>query len=134
MMPVQRLYYDYVDKQVVPYWYVLTFKPCDINWDKPVYVFDAIMPFEFIERDEFDETLISMSIYFSDFIFNKANPGKVGLNLKSIKKRLDKYGVDPYVVRQLIVSLPDIYEVLEYLPKNRKMSFCFNFNSTIRRD
>ncbi|MBM7585795.1 hypothetical protein JOC86_002337 [Bacillus pakistanensis] len=119
-MPQQRLYYEDVDGKVIPYWYVLTFRPGEIDWDKDFYFYTPIAPFEFFERDEFDDEVVSASIYAADFI-RKGH--QLGINLKLVKKRIDQYGVDPYVVRQLIVQIPDIEEVLSYLPNKRTKSF-----------
>jgi hypothetical protein len=120
-MPQQRLYFEYVDNELIPYWYVLTFQTSEINWDKPVFYFEAIKPFEYVERDEFDESKISMSIYLTDLILNDQSPKKMGINLNTIKSRLIRYKVDPGIVRQFIISAPEVYDLLELLPKHRKM-------------
>lgn len=122
-MPQQRVYYEYVNAKLIPYWYVLTFKPCEIKWDKPVLYFDVIPPFEFIERDEFDESINSVSIFLSDLIINDSYPNKLGIYLKRLKERIKQYGVDPYVVQQFIMQVPDVDEVLNLMPNKRKMSF-----------
>jgi hypothetical protein len=121
-MPQQRLYYEFMDSQLVPYWYVLTFQPCEINWDKPIFHFIPIAPFEYVERHEFDESLINVSIQLSDFILNPDKPERIGINLNNVKKRIEKYGVDPYVVRQFIISPPDISELLSFLPSKRRLN------------
>ncbi|MDF2534381.1 MAG: hypothetical protein K0R18_538 [Bacillales bacterium] len=121
-MPQQRLYYEYMDTQLVPYWYVLTFQPCEIIWDKPVFHFTPIPPFEYVERHEFDESLISVTIQLTDFILNPDIPGRIGINLNNVKLRIERHGVDPYVVRQFIMAPPDINEMLTLLPNQRKMS------------
>lgn len=121
-MPQQRVYHEYVNEKLVPYWYVLTFKPFEINWDKQVHYFDVIKPFEHIERDDFDESIISFSINKSDFLINKNYPGKLGVNLNSIKRRIIQECIDPYVVNQFIVPIPDIDEILNLIPNERKMS------------
>jgi hypothetical protein len=120
-MPQQRLYYEYVDEKLIPYWYVLTFRPCELNWDNPIFHFDVIKPFEYVERDEFDESKISMSIYLTDLILNDKSPERMGVNLNTIKSRLIRYKVDPGIVRQFIISAPEVYDLLELLPKHRKM-------------
>ncbi|MEK3890205.1 hypothetical protein [Bacillus sp. FSL K6-3431] len=122
-MPQQRLYYDYVDDQLIPYWYVLTFRYNQLDWDQTVYYFDAIKPFEFVERDEFDDSFINMSFNLSDLVFNKCYPHKIGINLKCVRKRIELHGVDPCVVRQFILQAPEINEFLEILPTKRTMEF-----------
>ena len=119
----QRLYYDFVDGQLVPYWYVLGFQQCEINWDAPAYYYDAIKPFKFVERDEFDESLISVSIFFSDLIFNVDDQDRIGINLRAIKKRIERYQFDHTLIQQFVMSIPDVNDLLVYLPKQRKMEF-----------
>jgi hypothetical protein len=121
-MPQQRLYYEFMETQLVPYWYVLTFQPSEINWDKPVYYFTPIAPFEYVERYEFDDSLINVSIQLSDFVLNSDMPNRIGINLKNVKNRIERHGVDPYVVRQFIMAPPDINELMSLLPNQRKMS------------
>lgn len=121
-MPQQRVYFEYINEELVPYWYVLTFQPCEINWDKPVLYFEVIQPFEYIERWEFDESLLSTSIYLSDLIINPVSPTELGIDLRSIKNRILKHGVDPDVILQLIIQFPDIDDVLQLMPNERKMN------------
>jgi hypothetical protein len=121
-MPQQRLYYEYIDEQLIPYWYVLTFQLGTINWEKSVLHFYCIAPFEYVERHEFDESLINVSIQQSDLVFNPAIPNRIGINLISVKNRIKKHGVDPYVVQQFIISTPDLNEILTMLPKQRELS------------
>jgi hypothetical protein len=121
-MPQQRLYYEYVDGELIPYWYVLSFQSFEVNWDKPIFYFDAIKPFEYIDRDEFDDSKVSMSISLSDLVFNYESPGRIGIRIAVIKKRLEVHKVDPYVVNQFIISVPEVNELLEMLPAEREMT------------
>jgi hypothetical protein len=121
-MPQQRMYYEYVDNQLVPFWYVLTFKYGEVNWDNQVYYFSPIQPFEYVERHEYDESLIAVTIFFSDFVFNPSYPEKFGINISSVKKRIEKHGLDSDIVHQFIISIPDINDLLSMLPTERKLS------------
>jgi hypothetical protein len=121
-MPQQRLYYEFMESELVPYWYVLTFQPCEINWDKLVLHFTPIAPFEFVERHEFDDSLINVSIQLTDFILNPDIPGRIGINLDNVKKRIERHGVDPYVVRQFVIFPPDINELLSFLPNQKRIN------------
>jgi hypothetical protein len=120
-MSQQRIYYEYGENDIVPYWFVITFEACELNWDKPIYYFhlDNLMKYE--ECNAFEESLYSMSLLISDFIFSNINPGKVGINTSAIKKRILKYNVDPSVIRQLIAPIVVINEVLQLIP-NKKIS------------
>ncbi len=122
-MPQQRLYYEYENGELIPYWYTLTFEMGEINWDKPAYYFDAIKPFECIERSEFDESLISISMQLSDFIFNVNSPNRLGISLRRVKNLIERHGVDPCVVQRFILSTPELNDLLAYLPMKRQLSF-----------
>lgn len=124
MLPKQSLYYEFVDDRIVPYWYVITFEPCQIPWEDPTCFFQLIAPFQYMERDAFDDNIISMAIHIDDLIINKEKKSMFGLNLERIKNRLtNELFVDPYVVRQFIIPMPDIEEVLLLIPNERKATF-----------
>ncbi|OAK72656.1 hypothetical protein [Lederbergia galactosidilytica] len=122
-MPQQRLYYDFMDGHLMPFWYVLSFDPGEIDWDKQAFYYDAIKPFVFIERGDFDESLISMSISLSDLLFNMDFPNRIGINLKRLKRKIESHRVDPYVIQQFILSTPEINDFLMFLPARRHMEF-----------
>lgn len=120
-MPQQRVVLDFnMQGQLIPTYYVITLTPCEVNWDKPVFYYDAIKPFQ-IDIYDLDPEVINMSIYFSDFIFNNLFPERIGINLASIKKRVEKTGYDPGIIQQFILSA-EIDEVLKRLPQEQKMN------------
>jgi hypothetical protein len=122
-MPQQRLIFDYNNEgEHVPYWYLLTLEPCEINWDKPVFYYDAYKPSKIDSVDEVDDSLINMSIYFSDFIFNNLHPSRVGINLLTVRNRIEKHGFDPGIIQQFILSA-ELNEFLSLLPQEKKTSF-----------
>lgn len=122
-MPRQRVYYDYFEGKQVPFWYVLTFKKQEIPWEKDTFYFEVIAPFEYYGRDEFDDSVISVSINIEDLITNNLQDCNLGLDLNRIKERVLMYGVELYEISQFIIQLPDIEEVLKLLPNERKTSF-----------
>lgn len=127
-MPQQRLYFEYVDNELIPYWYVLTFKSYEINWDKPVLYFEVIKPFEFINRDDFDESIPGMSIYLSDLVFNNTSDKKIGIRLTPVKKRIEQFNYDPAMIRQFILSAPEVNDLINFLPKKLKFNMLVNWN------
>lgn len=122
-MPRQRVYYDYVDGNLVPFWYVITFRSYEIPWEQETYNFEVIAPFEYFDRDDFDNSILSTSINIEDLLTNNLHKCQLGLNLNQIKQRILKHGVEPWQVSQFIIQLPDIEEVLKLLPNERKTSF-----------
>lgn len=119
----QRIYYESVGNKLIPYWYVITFDVGDIELDNPVLYYEVNSPISFVEREEFDDSLASFSVYYSDFILNKDKPNQIGLNLTSILKRINRFGIDPSEINQFIVQIQDINKVISLLPRSIKMLF-----------
>lgn len=109
-MPKQRVFYDYIDGNLVPYWYVLSFRYNEIPWDHETYFFG---------RDDFDDSVLSASVNIEDLRTNEILESKLGLNLNKIKQRLYKHDTYPDEVTQFIIQLPDIEEILCLLPNKR---------------
>ncbi|MFC0271087.1 hypothetical protein ACFFIX_06435 [Metabacillus herbersteinensis] len=122
-MPRQRVYHDYVNGELAPYWYVLTFRKGDIDWGESKLFFEVIAPFEFFDRDQFDDSMPAISIYMEDLIINRVNPTRLGIRLETVKARILEHGVDPWFMQQFIIQMPDIEEVLGLLPNERKKTF-----------
>lgn len=125
-LPNQQLYHDYINGELVPYMYVLTFEYDEIDWDEKTYYFDLIKPFDCYEDYYYDESILSVSILITDLIVNDNHPNQLGINLISLKERIEKYGVEAYSVRRFVMQLPDVSEVLELLPNKRRMAFIIN--------
>lgn len=124
-MPQQRVVQDFnMQGDLVPTHYVLTLQPCEVNWDKPIFHYDALKPSE-IDVYDLDPEVINMSIYYSDFIFNNLFPERIGINLAAIKKRIELQGYDPGIIQQFVLSA-EIDEILKRLPQQRKMNILLN--------
>ncbi|MGD6993949.1 hypothetical protein [Sutcliffiella horikoshii] len=122
-MPQQRVYYEYVNGNLVPYWYVLTFEKKELDWDNKIHYYELIAPFEKFERDEFDDSIISISILVADFVVSNAYPGQLGINLSRLKERITRLELDVDIVQQFIIQMPDIEEVSSLWPNHRKKQF-----------
>jgi hypothetical protein len=118
-VPKQRVFYDYIDGNLVPYWYVLSFRYNEIPWDQETYFFEINAPFEYFGQHDFDDSILSASVNIEDLITNEILETKLGLNLNKIKQRLYKHGTYPDEVTQFIIQLPDIEEILCLLPNKR---------------
>ncbi len=64
-----------------------------------------------------------MAIQLSDLIFNVDRPNRIGISLKRVKARIERHGVDPYIIQRFIISIPDLNDLLGYLPEQRQLSF-----------
>ncbi|WP_366160642.1 hypothetical protein ABXS71_17045 [Bacillus infantis] len=125
-MPQQRLYFDYVGKILVPYWYVLTVKPGELDWDRPVHYYNAHSPFTYYDYNQFDEFQNNMALKPSDFVLNANRPGQIGILLKFIRRRIEEHGVDPYVITQFILSTPYLDDLMLHLPKENQINILIN--------
>ncbi|MGG3625490.1 hypothetical protein ABES25_18285 [Bacillus gobiensis] len=114
----QSVYHEYVNEKLVPYWYVLTFD--QISWDTPVIYIVVQPPFEYFERDMFDDTMPAVSVTMNELILNHNYPRKLGIYLKRVKQRIVDYGGDPTHFRQFIFQIPDVDEVLRLIPNSGK--------------
>ncbi|MGG3803119.1 hypothetical protein [Metabacillus fastidiosus] len=133
-MPRQRIYYDYVNEELVPYWYVITFKHHQIDWDQSTLYFQVTAPFEYFDRDNFDDSILSLSILMSDIVIHKNDPSKIGIHLKRIKETLLNHGADPSLCRQFIIQIPDIQDILHLLPNKRNFFLSKKTNEVLYND
>ncbi|MFE4133227.1 hypothetical protein [Peribacillus sp. YIM B13482] len=101
----------------------MTFSLLEIPWEQDSYYFDVIAPFEYFDRNDFDDSILSSSINIEDLLTNNLHASQLELNLDQIKHRISRHGVNPHEVDQFIIQLPDIEEVLQLLPNERKEPF-----------
>ncbi|KAB2335045.1 hypothetical protein [Bacillus mesophilum] len=121
-MPNQQIYYEYINGDLMPYIYVLTFESNEINWDKPVLEYEVIKPFRYDDLYEYDESILTAQIFIDDFIFNVNRMGFFKLNLSRISKRIERVGVDPAVITRFVIGTYDLQELITLLPEERKMT------------
>ncbi|MCV9886277.1 hypothetical protein [Metabacillus halosaccharovorans] len=120
-MPKFTLFHDYVDGNLVPYWFVMTFRENEIEWNKSVFYITIEMHLEHSNRDHYNNSIPSYPVYLKDLIFNDGQPGKVGIHLKGVRKRLNKHKIDPYIINQFIIPFPDTHDLLKLMPNKKKI-------------
>lgn len=120
-MPRFTLFHDFVSGKLVPYWFVMTFKQNEIVWDNNVIYVPIAIHLEYFNRDQYDYKIPSISVSLKDIVFSNTQPGKVGIYLKSVRKRLNEYKVDPYLIHQLIIPFPDTHDFLKFIPNKKKI-------------
>lgn len=54
--------------------------------------------------------------------FNKHKPGQIELNINAIKERIFRYGVNPRVLRKVLLLSHEIGELVSMLPSEMQMS------------
>ncbi|MEH7521964.1 hypothetical protein V7149_01575 [Bacillus sp. JJ1503] len=116
-MSRQAVYYEEIDGNEYPYWFVITVENGEIDWDNDTFYFEVKAPFEKFSRFDFDEYLMGVSIDSADIIRSNTHISTLGITLKNIKKRIIEHEANPLQVRQLIFLMSDIEESLSLFSK-----------------
>ncbi|MBY0122198.1 hypothetical protein [Bacillus sp. S/N-304-OC-R1] len=117
-MSRQAVYYEEIDGQQYPYWFVINVEDGEINWEKETFYFEVKAPFERFSIFDFDEYQMGVSIGSTDIVRSNTQASILGVTLKNIKKRIIENDGDPNNVRQLIILMSDIEESLSLFNKN----------------
>lgn len=108
----QAVYYDEIDGQQFPYWYVISLDEGEISWKEDVYYFDISAPFEKFSRFDFDEYDMGVSIDSADIVRSNLKPGVLGITLQRVKDRIIEKEANPEHVRTFIILMSNIEESL----------------------
>lgn len=111
MSSKNKVYYDYYLGQLVPIWFVIEF-PNGVDWSKPYFHFPIHAPFERQNAEDFNPDILGASVTMNDLTFT-SNHNHIGIDLLSIQKHMDEAGIDKMNVKQLIVQVADIEEILQ---------------------
>ena len=111
-MAKQAVYYEEIDGQQYPYWFVISVESGEIDWKKDTYYFEVCAPFEKFSRFDFDEYLMGVSIGPTDIVRSNIQPSILGVTLKNIKERIIDNEANPENVRTFIFLMSDIEESL----------------------
>lgn len=130
-MPKQILDYQYVESNLIPYYFIIKLYPSEINWDKNVFYFTLTTPIKSIEYSEVDEDHISCSLSPSELIINTDYPDKLGINVKALRRRVDRQLHDPNVIEQFILYVPDVEILVNQFPENFSKAFLFELTKGI---
>ncbi len=105
------VYFDYHEGVKVPIWYVVEFDTEDLYQE---YLYIPIKaPFQPLL--EFEEK-IGISILLSDLTVHEAMPNHIGIYLDNIKNRVEEHGIDLFEIKQFIIQMADIEDVLLMRP------------------
>ena len=122
-MPKQILDYQYIDGELTPHYYILQLYPNEINWDKNVFYFDLSPPLYSQEYSELNETLLGCSVTITDLIVNNEFPSRLGINLRSLKRRLLPDIDELSFIQQFIIYAPDLDFIIARLPEEQSKTF-----------
>lgn len=114
-MPKHQLFHEKVDGQIIPYWYVISYKDNELNWDKYVLYIDYQLPYQYQNRNNFNDSIPSISLDISDFIFLQSDLTRFCINLKKLKKRIHQYNLSPSMFKQFIIPVPYLNPLLDFI-------------------
>lgn len=107
------VYYDYWENRLAPLWYVITFRELELDWDKERAYIPITAPFQRKDSEDFDPDLLGLTVTLGDLIVHSEKPGKFGINLKALKERANMHGVDYQEIRQFVIQVGDLEDVLQ---------------------
>jgi len=105
------VYFDFIDDGEKPIWYVLEFDE-PLTWNKTIY-FEPMGPFQKKESHEFNENNAGATVLIDDLKQSLYHQGHLGIDLPSIKQRLESEGHFTDHIRTLIMQIGDIEESMQ---------------------
>ncbi|PPA88593.1 hypothetical protein C4A76_08140 [Brevibacillus laterosporus] len=108
-----NVYYDYLENRLAPLWYVITFRETELDWNKERAYIPITAPFQRKEAEDFDPDLLGLTVTLGDLLVHPEKPGKFGINLRALKEQAERHGVDHQEIRQFVLQVGDIEEVLQ---------------------
>lgn len=107
-----KVFYDDYEGKKVPYIMVVNVKDNAMNWNENIFTIQVQAPFELYSADDFDHDAMNISIHLDDLTL-RSKENNIGINLESIKKRLDAHNADYYDISNFVIRIEDIEEVLQ---------------------
>lgn len=108
-----KIYYDYHEGEQVPIWLILNTRENQINWQSSHLMIPIQTPFDMHPSESFDPDAMNVTILLDDLIL-RTELNRFGINLKSLKQRLDLHGVSAEEVDNLVIQVADIEDVLNF--------------------
>lgn len=110
-----KVFYEYDQFQdgLAPIWYVLQFGITGMDWTKQTVYISLSAPFEKQDPEEFHDDIIGMTIEMADLVRNEIRPKQFGILLPYVKARAERLGYDISDIKQFIIQVSDIEEVMQ---------------------
>ena len=107
-----KTYYNYYEGELVPLWYVISFKKGDIDWGRTTLYVPIDTQTKPQEIEDYLPDQLGLSVTLGDLTLNASKPGKYGINLSSLRQRAIDNDVDYWDVEQLIIPVSCIVELM----------------------
>jgi hypothetical protein len=108
-MIYSNFYFNELEDEKLPKWFVIDNKKSDINWSNDVL--NISMKDVIDEHKEFGQFGFNVSVYLHELSVPAA-PNQIGINLNSVKCRLEEHELIPSDISNLIIQVTDIEELL----------------------
>lgn len=105
--------YDHFQNGLAPIWYILQFGITGMDWSKTTVYIPIEAPFEKQEAEEFYDDIIGITIEIAELVRNEIRPNQFGILLPYVKARAEKLGYDLSDIKQFIIQVADIEEVIQ---------------------
>jgi hypothetical protein len=113
------IYYDYFDDKLCPIWMLIKYKKGAFDWNKEKLYIPVNAPFERKMCEDFYDTELTLTITQVDMFVSEHKVGNFGINIPSVKKRINKMRGEKYAeffrlddIEQFIIQISDIEEVM----------------------
>lgn len=107
------VYYDYYEGEFLPKWKVINLKDNNIDWSKNFVYIPVEAPFQKKSIEDFQSDEMSVTVEMKDLTLNVYQPNAYGINLPNIAARLKEHNIDPDEVKNFILLVGDIEEVMQ---------------------
>ncbi|TYS50120.1 hypothetical protein [Bacillus infantis] len=110
----QSVFYEEFEANTYPYWYGIAFDESDVDWEKEIFYFDVNAPFERLQKEDLEDSFMSISVGSAEIVKSQHHRNRLGIVLKKLKKRAEDYDADFRKIRQFIILVSDIEEILSF--------------------
>jgi hypothetical protein len=119
MKPNISVLYDYADDQLCPMWMLIKFDRGGFDWSEDKFYVSLEAPFERKMAEDFLEEQLSLTITSVDLTVNYDIPNSLGIDIFSVKKRINKIRGEQYAIsfrlddiEQFVIQIGDIEEIM----------------------
>jgi Zn-dependent peptidase ImmA (M78 family) len=106
-----KIYYEMHNGQPIPRWYCIEVKRGEVNWGKKMHLFPIDTEFEVLPMSEFQNS--ESDAHVMEFFLHPSYPNDFAIDLKTLRKKLNYFDVDPYNIQRFIISVGELERLLQ---------------------
>jgi Zn-dependent peptidase ImmA (M78 family) len=108
-----KLYYDALDGKFIPIRYVIEVEREEVNWSEKFKFFPIDEDFDVFPINEIQELDTDVPISYDSLTLNPLKPNDFAVDLKSLKRMLMFFDVDPYNIKRFVIDAQALESVLQ---------------------